>query len=520
MTQDAAEAAVLCLINEERVAAGIPALTLNLKLRTAARQHANDARTLRWWAGGGPKIHVNPVTGSTPQDRIKAAEYCPGEETPPMNENGYDAYYKGGVQFQTGTTPEAAVTWWMSSQDHRTTLLDPIYTESGVAVVLGVAQKGPEADAADGGAIFVQTFGGCSIPEPVNVGEVWTWGQNSSGQLGDATTIVRLLPVHPARIGPVAAVAGGAHHSVALMTDGSLSAWGQNAWGQLGDGTTTGRLIPVPVPSLTGVTAIAAGGFHTLALMSDGSVMAWGLNQWGQLGDGTNTNRSAPGQVPNLHDVIAIAGGLNHSLALTSDGRVLTWGQNDFGQLGDGTTNSRSTPAQVAELSSVKAISGGWEHSLALKTDGSVWAWGENNQGQVGDNTHTRRLTPVKVAFSPSVSAAIVVIAAGGVHNLALEQSGRVWTWGGNAFGQLGTGDTIDRSTPVQPVNVHEVSAIAADWVFSLALRQDGTVWGWGSNSSGQLGDNTTINRSTPVQVLGLPSVSAIAAGGFHSLAT
>ena len=168
----------------------------------------------------------------------------------------------------------------------------------------------------------------------------------------------------------------------------------------------------------------------------------------------------------------------------------------------------------------MKAISGGWEHSLALKTDGSAWAWGENNQGQLGDSSHVRRLTPVKVHMSPSLTGVIVDIAAGGVHNLALEQSGQVWTWGGNAFGQLGNGDTYDRWIPVRPVNVYEVSAIAADWVFSLVLKQDGTVWGWGSNSSGQLGDNTTNNRYTPVQVLGLPSVSAIAAGGFHSLAT
>ncbi|HEX2431825.1 MAG TPA: CAP domain-containing protein, partial [Aestuariivirgaceae bacterium] len=79
LTQTAAEAAVLCLINEQRAANGSPPLTLNLRLRAAARQHANDARTIKWWAGGGSKIHVNPITGSKPADRIKDAGYCPEE---------------------------------------------------------------------------------------------------------------------------------------------------------------------------------------------------------------------------------------------------------------------------------------------------------------------------------------------------------------------------------------------------------------------------------------------------------
>jgi uncharacterized protein YkwD len=91
LTQNAAEGGVLCLVNEERAAKLVPPLTLNLRLQAAARQHANDARTIKWWAGGGSKIHVNPVTGSTPQDRIKGAGYCPEEPECPMNENGYSA---------------------------------------------------------------------------------------------------------------------------------------------------------------------------------------------------------------------------------------------------------------------------------------------------------------------------------------------------------------------------------------------------------------------------------------------
>ena len=524
LTQDAAEAAVLCLINEQRTAAGAPPLTLNLKLRTAARQHANAAKTLKWWPiTGGSTIHTNPVTGSTPKDRIESAGYCPGKEAHPPNENGYAAYYRGGIEWQGGTAPQAALAFWMGSPGHKATLLSPDYIESGVAVVLGVASKGPGPDGpdnADGGVIVVQTFGGCAEPEIPHVGEVWGWGTNNKGQVGDSTTTDRLTPVQPREIGPVIALAGGGYHSLAVMSDGSVSTWGYNQRGQLGDGTTTDRPAPIQVPSLNNVTAVAGGGYHSLALLSDGVVVAWGSNHDGQLGNGTTNDQTTPVQVQAPGDVQAIAAGFAHSLALTADNKVFAWGSNVDGQLGDGTTNDRLVPVQLAGLSDIIAISAGFSHSLALKTDGSVWAWGANSSGQLGDSSHLQRLTPVKVHMSPSLAGMIVAIAAGGVHNLALEQGGQVWAWGGNAYGQLGNGDTYDRWVPVTPHYMQEVIAIAAGFGHSMVLKRDSSVWAWGVNERGQLGDNTTINRYTQVPVIGLPGVVGIAAGLHHSLAT
>jgi alpha-tubulin suppressor-like RCC1 family protein/uncharacterized protein YkwD len=519
LTQNAAEAAVLCLINEKRAEVGANPLTLNPWLRAAARQHANDARTIKWWAGGGSKIHVNPVTGSKPQDRIKGAGYCPEEPNCPMNENGYAAWYQGGPEFQGGTTPQAAVTWWMNSQGHRDTLLDPVYNETGIAVVLGVAETGTGADTADGGVIVVQTFGACRNPELLTLGELWDWGRNDVGQLGDGSTTDRHQAIHPEGFADVIALAGGRGHSFALLGDGSVLAWGFNALGQLGDGTTTNRLNPVQLP-LDHVTAIAAGNSHSLVLLEDGSVLAWGANHKGQLGDGTNDDRLEPVQVAGLSDVIAISAGFNFNLALTSQGMVWAWGENNWGQLGDGTTNHSSIPVLVANLSGVAAISAGFEHSLALRADGSIWGWGSNHSGQLGDASLIQRHTPVKVHISETLSGPIAAIAAGGFHSLALEQNGRVWTWGGNGYGQLGNGDNTDRWLPVRPVNMYEVTAIAAGFGHCLVLKRDGTVWAWGMNSyGGQLGDNTTNNRSTQVQAQGLPFMSSIAAGTFHSLA-
>jgi alpha-tubulin suppressor-like RCC1 family protein len=97
----------------------------------------------------------------------------------------------------------------------------------------------------------------------------------------------------------VSGVAGGSAHSLAVKADGNVWAWGSNAYGQLGDGTTTDRLSPVAVAGLAGVTVIAASGglygAHSLALKPDGTVWAWGNNSGGQVGDGTNVGRSTPG---------------------------------------------------------------------------------------------------------------------------------------------------------------------------------------------------------------------------------
>ncbi|WP_295612432.1 hypothetical protein [uncultured Lamprocystis sp.] len=137
-------------------------------------------------------------------------------------------------------------------------------------------------------------------------------------------------------------LASGHLHSMAIKTDGNLWAWGWNSHGQLGDDTTTDRSTPVQV--LTGVAAVAAGEAHTLAIKTDGSLWAWGWNWNGQLGDGT-TDHFTPVQV--LTGVAAVAAGYLHSLALKTDGSLWAWGYNSVGALGDGTTTDHLSPVPV-----------------------------------------------------------------------------------------------------------------------------------------------------------------------------
>lgn len=193
-------------------------------------------------------------------------------------------------------------------------------------------------------------------------------------------------------------VAAGHDFSLALKVDGTLWARGNNTSGQLGDGTTLHRQEPVQVsPAPTGVVALAAGSQHSLALKEDGTVRAWGDNTDGQLGDGTSTPRLTPTQVPGLTGVVALAAGKEHSLTLKSDGTLWAWGDNGNGQLGDGTTTPRLTPTQVPGLTGVASLVVGFQASLAVMTDGTVRAWGSNLYGQFGNGASGRRPTPARV---------------------------------------------------------------------------------------------------------------------------
>ncbi len=155
LSQDAAEAAVLCLTNFERAKAGVAALAPNQHiLGAAARGHAAAAVANPWWDGRNP--HYNPFTKSTAESRISAAGYC---RTPKWNWLAENAY-------TGGPTPQDAVTWWMThkgddgtlaSNEHRKTILNRNLTDLGVGVVRGSADPNNRANA----GTFVQDFGGC-----------------------------------------------------------------------------------------------------------------------------------------------------------------------------------------------------------------------------------------------------------------------------------------------------------------------------------------------------------------------
>lgn len=290
-------------------------------------------------------------------------------------------------------------------------------------------------------------------------GRVLGWGDNSAGQLGDGSSTTRADPVPmrdsaAAELSGAVAVAAGAGFSLVLRSDGSVLASGRNDHGQLGDGTTVSRQSAAPVPAVCGdggaVQAIAAGADFALALCADNSLRAWGANAQGQLGDGTQVDRLQPVRVPapSASAIVAIAAGAEFALALDAAGDVWSWGDNRSGQLGTDLRAfpQRSTPGRVPGFVGAIAIAAGPEHAMAVLVSGTVYAWGSNASGQLGPNAEGAP----RVEFSISVGGlpAIVDVAAGAGHSLAVDHGGVLWAWGRNGSGQLGNGGSVSSSTP------------------------------------------------------------------------
>ena len=356
--------------------------------------------------------------------------------------------------------------------------------------------------------------------------ELWSWGYNFYGNLGDNTTTFRSTPVKTIlQSGNWKSIASQNRHTVALKTDGTLWSWGYNQFGQLGNfasGATASR--STPVTTLLGGTnwkSIASGYGCTVALKTDGTLWTWGENFHGQLGVNNTTSRSTP--VTTLlggTNWKSIASGYGHIIAIKTDGTLWCWGRNGYGNLGVNDTTSRSTPVTTL-LGGIdwKSIAcGNKGHTIAIKTDGSLWSWGRNFEGQLGVNDNTSRSTPVTTLLGGTNWKSI---AGGGYYTVALKTDGSLWSWGANFDGQLGVNDTTSRSTPVTTLlGGINWKSIASGNGHAVALKTDGTLWSWGSNSSGQLGVNNITSRNTPVTtLLGGTYWKSIACGNAHTVA-
>jgi alpha-tubulin suppressor-like RCC1 family protein len=350
------------------------------------------------------------------------------------------------------------------------------------------------------------------------------WGANAERQLGDGgSEAFSDAPAAVSDLSGVTAVAAGGRHSLALLSNGTVMAWGDDEVGQLGDGTNeTVSAVPVAVSGLSGVTAIAAGANHSLALLSNGTVMAWGENEAGQLGTGNLQESDVPVAVKGLSGVTAIAAGGNHSLALLKTGAVMAWGENEVGELGSGSTKDSDVPVAVKGVSGVSAIAAGGLGSLALLKSGMVMAWGDDESGELGEPAPEEEAPPFSdVPAAVRGLSEVSAIAAGGAFNLALLKDGAVMAWGADQSGQLGDGAIAnDVEAPTAVKGLGAARAISAGEQHAAALLEDGAVMDWGTNADGILGDGTSGGPSdTPVTVSGLTAAAGVSAGGMHTLA-
>ena len=264
---------------------------------------------------------------------------------------------------------------------------------------------------------------------------VWCWGVNAlvdtSGATADASVPTRL----PSDISWSRVVAGFAHNC-GIDVASTAYCWGSNLAGQLGDGTSVTRLVPAPVTGGFSFQQISAGTLHNCALGVDGRAFCWGQNQFGQLGDATSDNRAAPTAVVGGHTFQTIAAGETFSCGLTTAGRPYCWGTLA------GTT--QLTPQTYAAAPDFRVLTAGSQHACALTLDGTAYCWGLNESGRLGDSTITTRSAPVQVAGDLRFAE----ISAGHAHTCGRTLDGELACWGRNRGGELGNDSVTFSSHP------------------------------------------------------------------------
>lgn len=241
-------------------------------------------------------------------------------------------------------------------------------------------------------------------------GQVFSWGSNQHGQLGtgpDEESRLRPRVIKKLATMQVVQIASGANHCLALVNNGDLYSWGGNSHGQLGIGSAmqdANQHTPTRVVHLAGVplAQVACGGCHSLALTPSGTIFAWGHNSFGQLGMNDQKDRSHPMVLKALRSqrIKYICCGENHTAALTTDGGVFTFGNGTYGQLGHGVKSNEILPRRVSELmgSVITQLACGRCHTLVYGPRiGRVYAFGLGGAGQLGQGSLSSTTLPCLV---------------------------------------------------------------------------------------------------------------------------
>jgi alpha-tubulin suppressor-like RCC1 family protein len=295
-----------------------------------------------------------------------------------------------------------------------------------------------------------------------------------------------------------------ANTSTRIVT-GEVLSFGGNEHGQLGTGSKDDAAVATHVVGLhgQGIVSIAAGDVHTLALSDTGDMFSFGNNDMGQLGTGDNRPYATVQSVNSLlgHKIVKIAAGRYFSLALTDKGELYSWGDNDCGQLGLGDRQDRNLPSLVEGALAglkIKDICAGASFALCQTVDGEVFGWGSNQMGQLSTGDSDNRLTPIAIDCFKGME--LVELVAGGHHCLAVTEDGELMAWGWNRYGQLGLGDDDSRNVAeyVSALRSTKLETVTAGAAHSVALSISGDLYAWGRNNHGQLGLGDRIDRFTP----------------------
>jgi alpha-tubulin suppressor-like RCC1 family protein len=333
-------------------------------------------------------------------------------------------------------------------------------------------------------------------------GQLYCWGHNGSGQLGDGTTVRHALPTLVAGGLLFRQVSAGVSHTCAVTTDYRAYCWGYNATGQLGDGTTVHpRLTPVAVAGGRAFRQISAGFLHTCALTrsTTNKIYCWGT---GYLGNGSYGQFTTPQVVAGARTYRQVGAGWYHTCAVTTTYKAFCWGPNSYGQLGNGATKDfiAVNPVAVAGTLQFRQVSAGGSHTCAVTTTNKAYCWGNGRNGETGDGKTYLRFTPKAVLGGLAFGR----VSAGDGHTCGETTGDQAYCWGSNFWGQLGDGTRTNRPMPTAVQGGLVFKQLAAGSGHTCGVASGYLAWCWGSNFEGELGNGTYSSQPyvspSPVQ--------------------
>ena len=305
-------------------------------------------------------------------------------------------------------------------------------------------------------------------------------------------------------------VSVGAGHACGVTTDDRAYCWGNNSSGELGNATLQSSSSPVAVAGNNHFRLVSAGRAFTCGVTTDNRAYCWGHNPYGQLGSGVTgpdtcfagvACSTIPVPVAGSMRFSTVSAGQDHACAVTTGARIYCWGLNPFGQVGDGTTgNARLAPVPVAREVRFSRVDAGNYHTCALTPQHRAYCWGENSYGQLGirgggrDWQHARP-RPTVVAGGLK----FMDLKAGYFNTCGLTLEHRAFCWGDNSFGALGNGLPNDDyfRLPSAVAGGLSFRSVETGYLHGCGLTTAGVGYCWGLNA-GEDGYSLT-----PVRVAG-----------------
>jgi alpha-tubulin suppressor-like RCC1 family protein len=418
------------------------------------------------------------------------------------------------------------VTWTTSNQDIATVDGSGLVTAGSVSlgpvtITANADGQGSGEANVEVATTFASVSAGGQHTCAISGSMAFCWGVNLNGELGrpGSTTdtcggiVCRKTPTTVEGGLSFASVSRGSAHTCGTTTGDAAFCWGFNSSGQLGDGSTISATQPVAVGGGHLFGPVAIGDEHSCAIRNDGETVCWGKNDLGQFGDASTDNATSPTLVSGSHAFVALTAGISHSCGLTGAGDVYCWGRNDIGQLGASTSETcggmscSTTPVLVSGGYTFAAVSAGSHHTCGVASGGDVYCWGYNSLGQLGTATVEMcsgfpcSSAPIAVATALQFNS----VSAGDQHTCAVDGVGAAHCWGSNVVGQLGSGSTTSSTVPIPVSGGLSFSAVSAGGSHTCGLAVGGVLYCWGQNGNGQLGIGSTDDQLEPQRVLGQP---------------